>query len=250
MSSNSTPTIVMVMPVYNEVENIAPLVDSLSSAREKLSQHSLEVCFVDDKSPDGTGEEISSLAKNRPWIKLLSREEKNGLGEAYLAGFHHVLTNLNPDYIGQMDSDLSHPPESIIGMEIKLNQESDDVVIGSRYVKGGRIEGWPLSRKIISKGGNKFARYIGGLKGIKDCTSGFRIIKSSKLKESLNGNIILTSGYSFQIHLLHSLLSNGCRISEVPIVFKERIHGESKLANGDIREFIISVSKLRFSNRR
>ena len=122
MRANSTPTIVMVMPVYNEVENIAPLVDSLSSAREKLAQHSLEVCFVDDNSPDGTGEEISSLAKNRPWIKLLSREDKNGLGEAYLAGFHHVLTNLNPDYIGQMDSDLSHDPKSIIGMEIKLNQ--------------------------------------------------------------------------------------------------------------------------------
>ena len=157
-----------------------------------------------------------------------------------------MLGKFSPDYIGQMDSDLSHDPNSILEMVEHLDKGSE-VVIGSRYVKKGRIEGWPISRKIISRGGNNFARFIGGIKGVRDCTSGFRIIKSSKLRQCIEEGMIRTSGYSFIIHLLHSLISKGCLISEVPIVFRERIHGESKLGNGDITEFIVSVSRLRFN---
>lgn len=242
---HSNKTILMVMPVYNEIDNIQPLVESFTLIRKKLEKHSLEICFVDDNSPDGTGKEIKKQIKDNPWIYLLERKEKNGLGEAYLSGFRHVLERYNADYIGQMDSDLSHDPNSIFDMASHL-EEGSQVVIGSRYVSGGRIEGWPLSRRIISRGGNTFARYVGGLKGVKDCTSGFRIIRSSILKDCIKEGMIPTSGYSFLIHLLHSLISKGCPISEVPIVFRERIHGESKLGNGDIIEFITSVSRLRF----
>ncbi len=238
-------SIFMVMPVYNERENIRPLVKTFTSVREKLEKFSLEICFVDDNSPDGTGAEIKELIASNKWIHILEREGKNGLGEAYMSGFRHVLDRYNPNYIGQMDSDLSHDPNSIFDMASHLTG-GPDVVIGSRYVRGGRIEGWPISRKIISKGGNSFARYVGGLKGVKDCTSGFRIINSSILNDCIREEMISTSGYSFLIHLLHSLISKGCCISEVPIVFRERIHGESKLGNGDIYEFITSVSRLRF----
>jgi len=239
-------SIMMVMPVYNEIGNIQPLIQSFSSVRDEIENYSLEICFVDDNSPDGTGNEIKKQIKNNKWIKILERGEKDGLGEAYLSGFRYVLGEFSPDYIGQMDSDLSHDPNSILEMVEHLDKGSE-VVIGSRYVKKGRIEGWPISRKIISRGGNNFARFIGGIKGVRDCTSGFRIIKSSKLRQCIEEDMIRTSGYSFIIHLLHSLISKGCLISEVPIVFRERIHGESKLGNGDITEFIVSVSRLRFN---
>ena len=238
-------TIIMVMPVYNEIGNIQPLVQSFSPIRDELENYSLEICFVDDNSPDGTGNEIKKQIKTNKWIKILERGEKNGLGEAYMSGFQYVLDNFNPDYIGQMDSDLSHDPKSILEMAAHLDKGSE-AVIGSRYIRKGRIEGWPISRKIISRGGNTFARFVGGLKGVRDCTSGFKIIKSSKLRECIEEGMFPTSGYSIQIHLLHSLISKGCSISEVPIVFRERIHGESKLGNGDITEFIVSVSRLRF----
>ena len=235
----------VVMPVYNEIGNIAPLISSFSKVREKIPSFDVQICFVDDSSPDGTGDAIRSHMDDNKWINLLRRDEKNGLGEAYLAGFSHVFENFDPDYIGQMDSDLSHDPFSIIEMTEHLKTGSD-VVIGSRYIRGGRIEGWPLSRKIISRGGNAFARIVGGISGVKDCTSGFRIIKTENLRACLERDSIPVSGYSFLIHLLSSLIKTGSGVSETPIIFRERVHGESKLGNGDIREFISSVSKLRF----
>ena len=239
-------SIMMVMPVYNEIGNIQPLIQLFSSVRDELENYSLEICFVDDNSPDGTGNEIKKQIKDNEWIKILERGEKNGLGEAYLSGFRYALDNFNPNYIGQMDSDLSHDPNSILEMVEHLDKGSE-VVIGSRYIRKGRIEGWPISRKIISRGGNNFARFFGGIKGVRDCTSGFRIIKSIKLRQSIEEGMIRTSGYAFIIHLLHSLISKGCSISEVPIVFRERVHGDSKLGNGDIIEFIVTVSRLRFN---
>ncbi len=234
------------MPVYNESENIIPLISSFSIVRESLQDFEIKLCFVDDSSPDGTGNVIRSQMVEMDWIDLLTREEKNGLGEAYISGFEHVFEKFDPDYIGQMDSDLSHDPKAILHMAEFLRSGSD-VVIGSRYVRGGKIVGWPLSRKIISRGGNAFARIVGGISGVKDCTSGYRIIKSKKLKKCLDNEAIPVSGYSFLIHLLSSLIRSNCSISESPIIFKERVYGESKLGNGDIREFISSVSKLRFS---
>ena len=241
-------TIVMVMPVYNERENIPLLIEKFSPVRNRISDFSIEICFVDDDSPDGTGTVISELSEVHGWVHLLHRDEKEGLGMAYLAGFDYALEHLDPDFLGQMDSDLSHDPEVIISM-VKCLEAGSDVVIGSRYTNGGGIEGWPLPRRIISRGGNIFARYIGGISGVKDCTSGFRLIKSDKLRTCLSSGMIPTRGYSFQIHLLSSLIDSESVVTEVPMVFKERVHGQSKLGNGDVREFISTVSRLRFSGK-
>ena len=241
--------IVIVMPVYEERGNIDPLIESFASVREQIPNYSIELCFVDDNSPDGTGDAINNWSEQFEWVSLVRRDRKTGLGDAYLSGFGHVIEHFDPEFIGQMDSDLSHDPRTLIEM-VKHLENGSDVVIGSRYTAGGGIEGWPLSRRIISRGGNTFARFVGGISGVRDCTSGFRLIKTDNLKRCLSNGLIPTSGYSFLIHLLYSLISIDSKVTEAPMLFKERVNGQSKLGNGDIREFITSVSRLRFSKGR
>ena len=238
------PVVMMVMPVYNEKENILEMISNISEARGASKNWDLQVLFVDDSSPDGTADEIREIMKSEEWISLLERPEKEGLGVAYINGFRHALEIFSPDYVGQMDSDLSHNPTDITPMMESLSNGSN-VAIGSRYTSGGSIQGWPLKRRVISRGANLVARIFGGIIGVKDCTAGFRIIESSLLRKALDSTEIPVVGYSFQIHLLHALIANGAKVGEVPIIFKERVNGISKLGNGDIFEYFFSVSKLR-----
>jgi len=238
------PSVMMVMPVYNEKENIGQLIENISSSREGADQYDLQILFVDDSSPDGTADEIRSIMGKEEWIHLFERPSKDGLGIAYLEGFRHAMENYSPDFIGQMDSDLSHSPTYIDPMMGILSNGSN-VAIGSRYVRGGGVEGWPMKRRVISRGANFVARFFGGIKGVRDCTAGFRIIDSDLLRKALGSTEIPVVGYSFQIHLLHALQANGGKVKEFPITFKERVNGISKLENGDIVEYFLSVSKLR-----
>ena len=237
--------LVMVLPVYNEADNIEAMIESLDKSRKDLDNCNLIALFVDDSSPDGTGELISKISQKYEWVKLHVRKEKQGLGKTYVDGFSFAIKNLSPQYIGQMDSDLSHDPKFLVPMLSSI-RDGSDVCIGSRYVRGGGVEGWPFSRKVISRGGNAVARVLGGIWSIKDCTSGFTIMRYEAVQKALKSPIDV-DGYAFQVHLKNSLKSSGSVISETPIIFRDRIFGESKLGNSDIAEFFFSVLRLRFN---
>lgn len=234
----------LVIPTYNEKENIKPLLDSieLENKRNLKILTRLSVIFVDDTSPDGTQTEIKRLEGNYSFdINILSREVKDGLGRAYIAGFKRAIED-GADYIVQMDADLSHEPSALTPM-IKALQNYD-FVIGSRYIKGGELPKWSWSRKMISKGGNLYSRIILGF-NIHDYTGGFNTYRK-KVLQAIKLNEIESNGYSFQIEMKYRSKSAGFRFTEVPIRFRDRTYGKSKFTGNIFFEALINTLKLRF----
>src|SRR5262249_23480296 len=214
--------------------------------RQRLDDVSLSIVVVDDSSPDGTGEVVEQYARENANVHLLGGTRRRGLGTAYKRGIAYALDRLMADVVFEMDADFSHDPDDIGRLLAELRNDSD-FVIGSRYVPGGSIpDNWALWRKLNSKWGNVFARYIAGLSRIKDCTSGYRAIRARKLRR-IELDKLVGSGYAFQMTLLHEAVSSGMRVSEVPIRFTERLHAKSKLGIGDIIEFILNAFLIRFS---
>lgn len=235
--------IAVVLPTYNERENIAPLINQIIRSFTNIS-HQLQIVVVDDKSPDGTARVVRDLREKTPSLHLLLGK-KQGLGAAYIRGFTFAQKQLKPDIIVEMDADFSHDPK-VLPKLIKEIENGSDIVIGSRYVKGGKVpKNWNLFRKANSKWGNRFARYLAGIDDVADCTSGYRAIKSDILKK-IDLNRLKVRGYSFQMNLLYKAYVNGAKIKEVPIYFKERVWGHTKLGPSDIIEFMWNSVKLRF----
>lgn len=230
---------VIVLPTYNEKDNIGGLLEAIQSQRLRLKGTKLSVLVVDDSSPDGTGEIVQEYSKKYPNIHLLSGTKKQGLGTAYIRGFKHAIDRLGADVVFEMDADFSHNPDDIPRLLTEVINGSD-FVIGSRYVYGGSIpKNWSLLRKANSRWGNFFARRIAGLGKVKDCTSGYRAIKANLLKK-IDLDKLGVKGYAFQINLLNQALKNGARVTELPINFTDRTNGKSKLRFVDILEFIAS----------
>ena len=225
--------ILVIMPTFNEAGN-------LDHAVEELYKYNTEVdlLIVDDDSPDGTGALADGIASRNSRIKVLHRKEKQGLGAAYMAGFKYAF-DAGYDYIVEMDADGSHRAEDLPKL-IALSS-SNDLVIGSRYVKGGRTENWPLHRQWLSKGGNFFAKLMLGTK-VNDMTAGFRIFSVPFLK-TFDLDSINARGYSFQIEMAYRTLRQGGRIAEVPIVFIEREIGESKMSKDIVAEALLLMLK-------
>jgi dolichol-phosphate mannosyltransferase len=213
----------LIIPTFNEANNLPKLVSVLFS----LPIRDLKLLIVDDNSPDGTGEVARDLCKKFPErISAIIRPRKLGMGSAYLVGFQHTLDE-GSEAIGQMDADFSHPPEKLIEMLNAL--ESYDVVLGSRYVPGGKLdENWPLWRKGLSAFGNFYARTILNLP-IQDATGGFRIFRRSTLM-ALPLDRISSNGYAFQIEVTYLTARLGFHIHEVPIYFADRRWGKSKMS--------------------
>jgi len=209
----------VIVPTYNERENLPNLVQQL------LEIPKTRVLVVDDGSPDGTGVVADDLAmRSNGRISVLHRTGKRGLGRAYIDGIHEALQT-DADVICQMDADLSHRPADLVAM-LEAAQHSD-VVIGSRYIPGGRVVNWPLRRRILSTGANRYVRLICSL-GVRDCTSGFRCWRREALARLPLARID-AEGYAFLVQLLWEAVQAGCAISEVPITFVEREFGASKL---------------------
>jgi dolichol-phosphate mannosyltransferase len=210
----------IVVPTYNEIENLSPLLEAVLAVTPK----EVEVLVVDDGSPDGTGQLADTLAQQNPRIHVLHRAKKMGLGTAYVAGFQW---GLQKDYAAfvEMDADFSHDPKYLPRMLELL--ESNDVVIGSRYVSGGGTVNWGLGRKIISRGGSLYSRMILGA-GIRDFTGGFNGWKR-KVLESVDLPTLRSDGYSFQIELKFRAFVREFRIFEFPIIFEDRKVGKSKM---------------------
>ncbi len=236
--------IVIVLPTYNEAENIERFIGTLLAEFGKINNYALEILVVDDFSPDGTGDIVKRLIKTGNGKINLIQKEKQGLGAAYIAGFKHAINELGADWIVEMDSDFSHKPQDLPRM-VEAAGEGATFVIGSRYVKGGSIPSdWPLLRKLNSKFGNIFARYVAGLYNVKDCTSGFRLINVELLKK-LNLDTLNANGYSFQMNILYELVQLGAVVKEIPIQFVDRELGKSKLGLKDILEFMKNAVALR-----
>ncbi len=237
--------IVIILPTYNEKENISLLINSLQNEFEKID-HEMNILVIDDNSPDGTAEVVKTECNKYTNISMITGE-KNGLGAAYIRGMKHAVEVLNADVVMEMDADFSHKPEDVPRM-ITAIDEGADFVIGSRYIVGGKIpDDWTFKRKMISKWGNIFARYIAGLYKVYDCTAGFRAIRTSVLKK-IDMENLRVQGYAFQMALLHKAFVNNAVIKEIPVKFVDRIRGETKLGLFDILEFIINAWWIRLES--
>lgn len=233
----------IILPTYNEKENIEPFLRGLLSEIKTIEGLDINILVVDDYSPDGTSEIVQNLMKDEKRVHLLMNNTR-GLGRAYIAGFKHAIENFAPDVLIEMDSDFSHDIKKVKELLDGI-KKGYDFVIGSRYIPGGSIPAdWALIRKLNSKYANIFARLIAGLYNIKDCTSGFRAIKTDVLKrvdfDNLNAN-----GYSFQMNILFECVNLGAKVFEIPIDFKDRQKGVSKLGLSDILEFVLNSFILR-----
>ena len=229
----------IVIPTYNEYENIEALLEQV------LAMPRFRVLVVDDNSPDGTADIVSKIARDEPRVELLSRPGKQGLGTAYVAGFRHALAE-GAQYICEMDADFSHDPR-YLPVLLKAAETSYDVVLGSRYIPGGRTTDWGILRKVISQGGNLYARLILGL-SVMDATGGFRCYQRSVL-ETIDLDAIRSNGYAFQIELVYRAKQAGFRIGEIPIVFPDRRVGRSKMSRRIVAEALLTVIKLRLNRQ-
>jgi dolichol-phosphate mannosyltransferase len=226
-----------VLPTYNEAENVAPLVGAILSL-----DLDLHVVVVDDASPDGTADIVEALARESPRVHVVRREGERGLGTAYLAGFRRAA-EAGAEAVLTMDCDFSHDPAAIPSLVEAL--DSARVVIGSRYVAGGRIENWGLYRKVLSAAANRFVRALFDLP-VRDCTSGFRLYRAEVL-ESIPWPRVSSTGYSFLVESLYWAMrqGDGARVREVPICFVDRVRGQSKMGAREVFSGIINLLRLR-----
>jgi dolichol-phosphate mannosyltransferase len=238
------PPVWVVIPTYNEAANIEGIVRAAVAELERVAPGRHRVLIVDDNSPDGTGEKADRLAESLDRVEVLHRPAKTGLGHAYLAGFDLALRG-GAELVIEMDADFSHDPRYL---EPLINAAEDaDLVLGSRYVAGGGVENWGLLRRLISRGGGLYARVILGVP-IHDLTGGFKCIHRRVL-EAIQLETVRAEGYVFQIEVTYRALLAGFRVTEVPIVFRDRSVGSSKMSGRIAAEAMWAVPLLRFSAR-
>ena len=226
----------VIVPTYNEAENIRRLIEEILQKNE-----SLEMLIIDDNSPDGTGGIVEDLMNTNKRLHLLRREAKLGLGSAYITGFKYALQK-DYDYIFEMDGDFSHDPNVLPVMLEEI--EGNDLVIGSRYVPGGTVINWPIRRLLLSYLASRYVKLVTGLP-IKDATSGFKCYRKEVLK-SLNLDKIMSDGYAFQVEIKYRIWLKKYRIKEIPIIFNDRVSGHSKMSRRIVYEAIWMVWRLRF----
>ncbi len=232
--------VVMVVPTYNEAENIAEIV-----SRVRKAVPDADVLVVDDGSPDGTGRIADELAAADSHVRVVHRSTKEGLGAAYLHGFRVALER-DYDVIGEMDADCSHQPEQLPRLLEAL--EDADLVLGSRWVPGGSVVNWPWTRQALSRGGNLYTRLLLGMP-VKDATGGFRLFRRTTL-EKIDLSDVRSVGYCFQADLAWRTVEAGLRVREVPIEFVERTRGESKMSPDVAVESLRRITTWGLSQRR
>lgn len=241
MSGPLPPAVTVVIPTYNERDNLASLVEQVLALGARY-----RVLVVDDNSPDGTGALADDLVARFPErVTVLHRPAKAGLGRAYVAGLSHVLATGVP-LIAQMDADHSHNPDDLARLVAVIDEPATayDLVLGSRYVPGGSTVGWPWHRKLISRGGGRYAGLILGVP-IRDLTGGFKVWRRETL-DAIDLPSIRSDGYSFQIETTWRALQHGARVRQVPITFVDRVAGKSKLSRRVVVEAAVLVWRLRF----
>lgn len=231
---------IIVVPTFNEAENIGPVLERLRAV-----QPNLDVLVVDDESPDGTGSIADQMAALDPAIHVEHRTARGGLGAAYLHGFAWALAQ-GYEVIGEMDADGSHQPEQL-GLLLDALLDAD-LVIGSRWVPGGSVVNWPLHRAALSRGGNLYVRLLLGI-DVRDATAGFRLFRRATL-EKIDLQQVRSTGYVFQTDLVSRTLHAGLTVREVPIEFIERVRGESKMSGAVAAESLVRITQWGITERR
>ncbi len=237
----------LILPTYNEAENVRAIVAAAGAVLAGAAADGFRVLIVDDGSPDGTGRIADEMAAECEWLQVLHRTEKNGIGPAYLAGFRHALEH-GAGYVMEMDSDFSHNPADLT----RLLAATDggpagggaDLALGSRYVPGGGVSDWGMLRRFISEGGSTYARLVLGLR-VRDLTGGFKCFRSEVL-QAIDLDSVRSQGYAFQVELTYRAVQAGFAVVEVPIVFRDRQHGQSKMSWRIAAEAMWLVPLLRF----
>ncbi|MBU7010641.1 MAG: polyprenol monophosphomannose synthase [Theionarchaea archaeon] len=230
----------VVIPTYNEAENIKPLLEELETAFENVSDYEMHIVVADDTSPDSTADIVEHMAKTYDNIHLLLGE-KEGMGAAYIRAFSQVLDSY--DVVITMDADFSHPPAMISDFLEKIDSGCD-MVIGSRYIPGGGAPDWPVKRRLISSLANVFARTVAGVYTVHDCTSNYRAYRTSILRK-VPLRRLSNKGYAFVTTCLWEMYHQKAQICEIPLVFYDRQKGETKLGSSDITEFFLNCFRLR-----
>jgi dolichol-phosphate mannosyltransferase len=233
------PEAVVCLPTYNELENLERMIEALAPL-------GVRVLVIDDNSPDGTGELADRLAAERDWLSVLHRERKEGLGPAYIAGFRKALES-DADYVLEMDCDFSHDPADVPRL-IAACDAGADLALGSRYVPGGGTENWGRGRRVVSAGGSLYARTWLGVP-IRDLTGGFKCFRREVL-ETIDLAAVEAKGYAFQIELTYRAIDAGFTVVEVPILFRDRTVGKSKMSRGIFLEAVRHVPSLRVAKLR
>jgi dolichol-phosphate mannosyltransferase len=231
------PRAVVCLPTYNERENLEPMVRALA---EVLDTSQDRVLVIDDSSPDGTGELADRLAEELPWVSVLHRERKEGIGPAYVAGFRRALAD-GAELVLEVDCDFSHDPDDVPRL-IAATHDAD-LVLGSRYTAGGGTENWGLARRIVSRGGCIYAQVLLGVR-VRDLTGGFKCFRRAAL-EAIDLDALSAHGYAFQIEATYRVLRAGLRVTEIPIRFVERRAGASKMTSSIVTEAVWKVPALR-----
>lgn len=229
---------IVIIPTYNELENISVLIPDLMDRYPNL-----DILIVDDNSPDGTADYVRKMQERNGCIKLIERPRKMGLGTAYVAGFRFMLEN-GYDYAIQMDADYSHDPKEIGNFFREIRDY--DLVLGSRYITGVNVINWPMRRLLLSYFANYYTKFVTGIP-VADCTGGFKMFRRRVL-ETINLKDIRSNGYSFQIEMNFKAWKAGFKIKEIPIIFVDRVKGNSKMNKKIVREAVFMVWKLRFKS--
>lgn len=227
------------LPTYNERENLEPMIRALG---EQLDTVIDRVLVIDDNSPDGTGERADVLAAELPWVEVLHRPGKEGLGPAYIAGFRRALA-AGAELVIEIDCDFSHDPADVPRL-IAACQAGSDLALGSRWVEGGGTVNWGVGRKLVSRAGSLYARTILGV-GVRDLTGGFKCFRREVL-EAIDLDAIAAKGYGFQIEATYRTLRKGFAVAEIPITFVDRRVGESKMGGSIVVEAMLQVPVLRY----
>ena len=230
--------VLIIVPTYNERDNLPQLIKRINAQPAQA-----DILVVDDNSPDGTGKLADEIAAVNPTVNVLHRQEKNGLGRAYIAGFQWALER-HYEFIFEMDGDFSHNPADVPAfLDVAKNA---DLVIGSRYWNGIRVINWPLNRLVLSLGAAQYVRWITGMP-FTDPTGGYKCFRRAALQAvDLNG--VRSNGYSFQIEMTHKIWRQGLRVAEVPIIFTDRFQGSSKMSRKIVWEALAMVWRLWFQN--
>ncbi len=240
--------VVVVIPTYNECENIRLLIPALCDEYKNFPHHEIHTLIVDGNSPDGTGEEVKLLEEKYPGTHLLREKEKAGLGAAYVYGFKHAMHEMGAEVVVEMDADFQHDPKDFTSM-LKKFDEGYDYIIGSRYIKGGSVpKQWAFYRKFLSIGGNLFSKLVLGIFNVNDFTTGFKISRVKGYLDKIDLDQINSSGFAYKIDLLFKMHKVGAKIKEVPIKFGLRDRGDSKMEKDNMRDSLRVVALLRYED--
>jgi dolichol-phosphate mannosyltransferase len=232
----------LILPTYNEAANVEAILQAAGETLSGAAPEGFKVLVVDDGSPDGTGRLADAMAEQHEWVEVLHRTAKGGIGPAYLAGFDHALKE-GAGYVMEMDSDFSHDPADLARL-LEAARGGADLALGSRYVPGGGVMNWGLLRRIVSEGGSTYARIVLGLQ-VRDLTGGFKCFRREVL-EAIDFATVRSRGYAFQVELTYRAVQRGFRVVEVPITFRDREQGQSKMSWRIAAEAMWLVPLLRF----